>query len=39
MYSLISVVLAAIIPVAIGYVIVWRTVLRDELKDMKLIRD
>jgi ACR3 family arsenite efflux pump ArsB len=32
-------ILLTVAPVCIGYVVVWRTVLRDELKDMKLIRD
>ena len=30
---------AAIIPTLIGYCVVWKTVLKDELKDMKLIRE
>ena len=39
MWNLLTIVVATIIPIAVGYVVVWRTVLKDELIDMKLIRD
>jgi len=39
MWNLLTAVVAVTIPMVIGYVIVWKTVLKDELLDMKLIRE